>query len=337
MFLIPFLFLNPVFAKSYRYEVEKGDTLGTILLSLGHLKLWKPQGMVNHFQQRAPELGTGQLIRGREISIPEEYIVFKSNVTLKDDKLTFVKKIKTQPEFRELLSKQDAVVPVDHEVSKKEEPAPTKVPPEPSQPIGLSLYPGAGLFLALNQAENNGVMTVTQTGIQPMAQLKGIYSNALLGAFSFDVLAKKIINPKYSFPINLDYRLQYLPQWNVSESYRLALSYSILRHSYVGKGAGEEEAFQLNTQFAGLGFVLPRDVFWFEVYLEKEVSGETKSDTYNVSTKNGWRLDSELIYPIGPHWKIIPGINYFRFEDKSQSYKFHVVETRLIFARQFDL
>lgn len=321
--LLPFLFLFtlslPVCAKDYFYVVEKNDQLGVILLSLGHKKLWPQFGMINLFRQKKSVKWQRHLRPGDKIPIPEEYILLKKNMFFDNDRIFFRKKLRDLSDLQKLQSEEI------------EAPSPIT-----AAKLNLILLPGVGGFTASNNSMEGDSITNTFTGLQPIGQFKAIYSHRSFGSFSMDVLLKQIVNDQYSFPLNIDYRFQYVPKWNFTDSFRFAVSHSSLRHSYVGKMIDEDKAFQLQSQFIGIGVVVPRETWWFEFYFEKSYSGSVRGGLGNLNTDNGYRFDSELIYPVSEHWRIIPGINYFTFSD-SGDYDFQVIETRLVLAREFDL
>jgi hypothetical protein len=324
------------YPKDFYYKVEEGDQIGTVLLSLGHSQLWSKQGKVNHFKKQSKRK-VNRIFPGNTLKISEEDILFKKNVTfLENDYFRLIKKIKTASEYQDLLKEEESIV----EQTPKEFPLEVvgndqKNPEEESKEKSISsfnLYLGAGGFIASNHETNTGLSTKTFTGLQPLVQLKGIYSHSIVGSFSFDLLSKKIISSDYSFPINIDYRLQFLPKWNISESFKLALSHSVVRHSYVGKGLTKDVSYELRTNFLGIGFVWPQEEFWFEGYIEKAYYGETSSSLATIKDCEGIRLDTELVYPLYNNWKIIPGLNYYSVENDNQKYKLSVLETRVTFA-----
>lgn len=212
----------------------------------------------------------------------------------------------------------------------------TIIPIPNKQSHEFNLYPGVGFFTASNYEDDRGVKTSTFSGVQPMIQFKGIYSSDLFGSVSVDLMTKKIINSQFSFPINLDYRMQFVPKWNFTDTFRFALSLSTLKHSYVGKSSTVEVPYELTSHFIGLGVVVPHDHFWYELYVEKAFSGEAKSSELTQKTTNGIRIDTEVVYPIYKEWRILPGINYYYVKNSSTNYAFSVLESRLVFAREFE-
>jgi hypothetical protein len=334
--------LSLCLAKDYFYTVEQNDQLGTILLSLGHRKLWPKDGMVNQFKKSSSLKKPNNIYEGSILKIQDNDILFKKNINLLQDNITLKKKIKTLPEFDELLKNEELVnekysevtppnIEILQNVDEKKQTEEKKAVTQ-----SFNFYPGLGGFTATNQETDRGVITSTFSGLQPMIQLKGIYSNDLFGSLSFDLLTKKIISSTFSFPLNIDYRLQYVPIWNISDSVKLAISHSVLHHSYVGKNSNVEVPYELKSNFIGLGIVIPRDNFWFELYVEKAYSGNTKSNEVAQSADKGIRIDSEIVYSIYKEWRLMPGINYYQLNDIAPDYKFQAFEARLVISHEFE-
>ena len=365
--IIIFCISHAVLAKDYFYQVEKNDQLGIILLSLGHKILWPKDGKVNQFKKSSSLKDPSKISQGDVLKLNGKDIVFRNNVIIKNDYIIFKNKIKTLPEFEQILIKegldqristnerpklevvQKKSLPEVKEVKIKEndlkvveaevviEEEQEEVHTPTSETIhSLNLYPGIGMFVASDKVTNRGWKTDTFTGLQPMVQLKGIYSNNIIGSVAVDLLTKKIITDKFTFPINFDYRLQFLPKWNISDSVKLALSHSVIQHSYVGTDNNVDNAQELKSNFVGVGFVIPTDNFWFELYVEKAYTGEKKSLEKTQSISNGLRVDTELVYSIYEKWRLVPGINYYTVKDKTNDYSLDVVESRLVLAREFD-
>lgn len=348
-------------AEDYFYKVEKKDQLGVILLSLGHKKLWPKDGKVNQFKKSSSLKDPGLISVGDILKIHESDVVFKKNITLDNGFIKFNKKIKTLPEFDQALSEEgidsqqvavkelpiievvtkDAVSKNNEQEQEQEKVVEVEMEddstPAPEAIHSLNLYPGIGGFVASDNETDHNLKTDTFTGVQPMIQLKGIYSNSLFGSLAVDLLTKKIITNKFSFPINFDYRLQYLPKWNISDNFKLALSHSVVQHSYVGKSQSTEIAYELKSNFVGVGLVIPIKSFWLELYVEKAYTGETKSLEKTQSTSKGFRFDADMVYSISDKWRLIPGFNYYKVKDKNTVYSLDVMETRLVLAREFEL
>ena len=352
-----FFYSQVVLAEDYYYKVEKKDQLGVILLSLGHKKLWPKDGKVNQFKKSSSLKNPGLISVGDILKINENDVVFKKNITIEESFIRFNKKIKTLPEFDQALSEEGIdyqqiavkelpkieVVAIDAVPQNKELEKVVEVEkegefyPTPETIHSLNLYPGIGGFVASDKEVDRNLKTDTYTGLQPLVQLKGIYSNSLFGSLAIDLLTKKIITDKFSFPINFDYRLQFLPKWNISDNFKLALSHSVVQHSYVGKSNSTEIAYELKSNFVGVGLVIPTESFWFELYIEKAYTGDTKSVEKTQSTSNGIRFDTDMVYSLYDKWRLIPGINYYKVKDKNTVYSLEVVEARLVFAREFEL
>jgi hypothetical protein len=198
------------------------------------------------------------------------------------------------------------------------------------------LYPGTGGFVASDKEVDRSTITSTFTGLQPLIQIKGIYSNERFGSLSFDLFAKKIFNDQFSFPVNLDWRLQFVPKWNFTDSFHFALSHSIIKHSYVGKSSSLEIPYELKSRFIGLGLVFPKELYWFELYIEKAYTGDSKSTELTQDASRGWRVDSELVYPVSTHWRVLPGVTYYKVDSNQAEYSFSVFEARLILSREFE-
>lgn len=336
-------------ANSIYYQVESGDQLGRIFLSLGHKKLWSKDGKVNKFKKSSNVKFPNKLKVGSYIKLNDQEIVFKKNITIKNDSLYFKKKIKTIPEYEKLLAEEgitedqiaDQDFPSVEFVNKK---TTEKVSPEITAEEfieeksihSFNIYTGIGTFVAYNKENDRGVSTSTFSGLQPLVQIKGIYSSSLFGSLSFDLLTKRLITSEFNFPINFDYRVQLLPKWNISENFLIAISHSFLKHSYVGKSSDLEVAYELKSNFVGLGIVLPRNNYWFELYVEKAYNGETKSNEQTQKAASGIRIDTEFVLPVSTNWRIIPGLNYYQLKDKETDYSFDVVEGRLVLAREFE-
>lgn len=336
-----------VSAKDFFYKVEQKDQLGIIFLSLGHRRLWQKDGKVNQFK-KSSSLKTVDKVRiGDILKIDEKDIIFKKNVTIEKDYIHLKKKIKTMPEYKialnaEGIDEQDLSeqeLPKIEVVQASEVPvseAPVEEVEEVKSIHSFDLYPGIGGFVANDTEEDRSVKTETFTGLQPLVQLKGIYSSDLFGSLAIDLLTKKIFTDNFSFPINFDYRIQLLPKWNISDNFKLAVSVSSIQHSYVGKSNETEVAYKLTSNFVGVGMVIPTDKFWFEFYVEKAIDGETTSGVQTQNTSEGWRFDTELVYSLYDKWRLLPGINYYKIEDETTDYSLGVFETRLVFAREFE-
>lgn len=340
-FKIPFLFALaicslPTRSEILTYKIESRDQLGSIFLSLGQKKVWSKDGKVNLFKKRENIKSVSRIYPGEELKLNESDILFKKNIAIQGNQLVIIKKINTLDEYEILLANEKLTTKEDVVVDK----------PDIVQPIAeadlkltthsLNLYPGIGFFMANNSEVDRSAKTASFSGIQPMIEIKAIYSNDDFGSFSIDLLTKKIIQKTYNFPLNFDYRLQLIPKWNVSNSIRLALSHSTITHSYVGKHSLTDLKYKLTSHFIGLGLVVPRDHYWFELYLEKAYSGKTTSSEYSQKTTSGFRIDTEWVYPITEKLRILPGINYYRVNQTASQYQLSVIETRLNLAREFE-
>lgn len=341
-----------VSAKELTYKVEAGDQLGTVFLSLGHLKLWDQPGKINQFKKSTPQMN--ELLKpGTILKIQESDVLFKNNVLLQRDEITFKKKIKTKKDFFEMQNDNQAQADLRVQPETKMSPAsdvliinpPIKNSPQTKkndEPLetekiqSLNLYVGAGGFITSDTENDRTVSTQTMTGLQPLIQIKAIYSHSGFGSVAADFLTKQIISDQFTFPMNFDYRAQYLPKWNISDSFKIALSHSVLQHSYIGKNTNSEIAYELKTNFIGAGFVIPSEDFWFELYVEKAYSGDTKSTERTQDASSGLRLDTELVYSFDNAWTVIPGINYYQLSDTKTDYKVSASEFRMTIAREFE-
>lgn len=336
--ILSFVLSSFAFAETKKlfYIVEKGDTFGSIILSLGHLKLWSGSAYVNKFKNKVSPKEVSQVNPGDKIRFSETEIIFRKNIEVEGDQIFIKKKIKKIAQWEEQRKLEEAVKPTKApEVVIVEKEDSTVV--YENKNWTMDLYPGFGGFLAQDGEQDRSTQTKTQTGLQPMLQLKGIYSHSSVGSIAFDVLAKKIINSKFSFPVNTDFRLQYIPKWIDLGNVNLAVSYSRLRHSYVGKPLDEEIEYELQASFLGVGLVWPRESWWYEIYLEKAVNGKTESDEQDIALHEGWRIDSELIYPVSKKLRIIPGINYYTTKNSSQNYQMSVFELRSTLVWELNL
>ncbi len=349
------LYSTSIFAKDIFYQVEPNDQLGMIFLSLGHPNLWSTDGKINQFKKTSNFKYLDTIKPGQLLTIQDSDVNFKNNVIINDDHFKFKNKIWTNAEFLELqknegqnsleqTQKSESVKinlsdVTDYSQSASEKNLPTQEKTEvlnQRNQQSLDLYLGAGAFIASDNENDRDVLTNTMTGLQPLVQIKAIYSNEFFGSVALDLLTKKIISDKFSFPINLDYRVQYLPKWNISDSCKLAISYSFLQHSYVGKNSDIEIPYELKTSFLGIGLVFPQDNFWFEFYIEKAYQGTTKSVERSQLANSGMRIDTELVYPLYKTWKILPGLNYYQLKDSTANYTFSVYEARLTVAHEFE-
>jgi len=326
------------YSKDYFYRVEDNDQLGVVFLSLGHLKLWPKDGKINQFKKSSQYKIPNKIYAGSILKIADSDIVFLSNINIdKNDFITFKNRIKTVEEF-------ESFARTEHLSKDKIEntPAPRIIESEksPKQVTlythSLNLYPGLGGFVANNREIDREVTTKTFSGLQPLLQVKAIYSTDLFGSLSIDLFTKKIFNNQFSFPVNLDYRIQLVPKWNFTDFFHFALSHSIIKHSYVGKSSTAEIPYELKSNFVGLGLVFPRENFWFELYVEKAYRGESKSPESTQDTSKGWRIDSEAVYPLSQNWRLLPGINYYKIDSKQTEYSFSVVEARMVLSREFE-
>lgn len=334
-----FLTFN-AYAADYNYKVVENDQIGIIMLSLGHKKLWSEKGKVNQFKKASGLRIPKKIVPGLTLKIREEDILFKDNVAITGSNFTFVKKIKTLPEYEQHLAIQkgstQAEIQIKNEGAEESQLITETYVVEEEKKYALDLFLGFGGFIANNQEEDTTLSTTTFTGLQPMLQAKGIYSHEAIGSLSFDLMTKKIFEDQFSFPINIDYRLQYVPKWNVSENFKLALSLSTIRHSYVGKNSAIESEYELKSNFIGLGFVIPSERFWFEFYIEKGFDGKTETAGISQKADNGFRLDTELVYPMYKGWRMIPGINYYKLKNSDTEYALSVLEGRFVFAHEFN-
>ncbi|MCM2348581.1 MAG: hypothetical protein NDI69_01080 [Bacteriovoracaceae bacterium] len=322
-------------AKLY-YQVEAGDTFGTVIFSLGYIRLWTGSAYVNKFKNRINPKELNRVDVGDKIYFDESEIIFKKNIRREGDRIYFHRKIRKLADWRELRAREK----IEEDLPK----APESIVLEKKDEVRVfnntkssyEIYLGAGGFVAQDMETDNATETTTMTGLQPLVQLKGIYSHSAMGSMAVDVLAKKIINADFSFPVNTDFRLQYIPKFINLGPVNLAFSYSMLKHSYAGKPVDEVKEYELSAQFAGIGLVLPRGSYWYEIYLEKSLAARTVSNDKSISLGSGWRLDSELIYPWGPQWRIIPGINYYTTENSSKKYEMNVLELRTTISWLFN-
>lgn len=339
LFTILFMLMPSAYSKSLSYEVEAKDQLGSILLSLGHRKLWNKSGKVHYFKRSFKSKLPSKLIPGMIIHLDESEVNFKKNVIIDGGNLKILRKIKTLDEFDELLKAENLQItePENLQVSESDKNVTYEVEKSVNAPeSSFSFYPGIGFFVSSNAEKDNQISTTTFSGLQPLVQIKSIYSNDLYGAISVDVLAKKIISGKFKFPINLDYRLQFIPKWNFTDYFRFALSHSKVSHSYVGKHSDSDIGYELKSGFIGVGLVLPLDYYWFEFYIEKMYLGQTSSLEYVQNDLAGFRLDSELVYPLTSKFKLIPGASYYNLKNESSEYRIRVFEARLSIARDFE-
>jgi hypothetical protein len=326
-------------AQTYFYRVEESDQLGVIVYSLGHTSLWDQVGAVNFFKKSQQLADPNQIYAGSIFKLRESDIVFKDNVLRNGKWITFKKKISTRAEFAAMLAlrpkteRRRNAGPLRIGVVKGSR-QPQKLI-RPANQFATQLYLGGGGFIARNSETTAGVQTQSLTGLQPMAQLKVISTATNWGSVSVDALAKKILNAPFEFPVNFDYRLQLLPRWSAVKNVRFAVSLSEVRHSYVGKVAGEDTAFDLRSRFAGLGVVIPQEKSWFELYVEKAFAGRVRprGDGAGKSASGGYRVDTEYVFPLGG-WYLIPGLNYYALST-NKDYRFNVIEGRLSFAREF--
>lgn len=339
-FIVIFLMASMTWAlandQKIYYQIERGDSLGSVIFSLGYIKLWTGSAYVNKFKNRINPQGSDLVAVGDKIYFNEDEIIFKKNVRREGNRIFFHKKIKKIKDWKILMAQEkiQGSVPESPRSVVLETKNETKAFDKKNS--SYEIYLGAGGFVAQDMEKDQATQTDTMTGLQPMVQLKGVYSHSAWGSLAVDILTKKIINADFSFPINTDFRFQYLPKFINLGPVNLAFSYSMLKHSYAGKPLDEVKEYELTAQFAGVGLVLPRSSYWYEFYLEKSLSAKTESNEKNITLKNGWRFDSELIYPLGRKWRVIPGINYYMTENKSESYEMNVLELRTTVAWLFD-
>lgn len=318
------------------YLVEKGDTLGSVVLSMGYLKLWSGSAYVNKFKNKVSPRKVHNVSVGDKIYFDESDIIFKKNIRIEGDRIFIVKKIIRIAEWKAQKAAEDIsgapAVPVKVVLESEKT---THVYENKSW--SFDLYTGLGLFSARDVENDRSTQTTTMTGLQPIVQMKGIYSHLKVGSIAFDVLAKKIFNSKFNFPVNTDFRFQYLPKWIDLNFMNLAFSWSTLRHSYVGNPEDEAKEYELSADFVGMGLVWPRESYWYEIYIEKAISGEARSNEQTITLKDGWRIDSELIYPVSKKLRIIPGINYYTTKNSSLNYQMSVLEFRSTLVWELNL
>lgn len=336
--LFSFLFSTPLFSKTLTYTVENNDQLGTLFLSIGHKKLWAKNGIINILSKELEVKDVSIITPGKRLKIPEDYILFKKNITQKNDDFFIIKKINTLKEYEELLKNENLK---ESDVAKDNETFEIEIDEEENNKEKkvvhtFNFYPGVGFFLANNSERDQAATTTTFTGLQPIVELKAIYSNDSFGSLSADLLTKKIFNSGESFPLNIDYRLQFVPLWNFTDYFRFAFSHSVLVHSYKGKHIENNTNYKLTSRFFGLGFIVPSDRYQFEFYFEKAYRGETTSTQYTQNTKDAFRIDAEVIYSFNEKWRLIPGINYYNLKDQNTLYELSIFEARFVLAREFE-
>lgn len=322
--------------KQLFYQVEKGDTFGTVIFSLGYIRLWSGSAYVNKFKNRITPTTVNKVAVGDRVYFNQSEIIFTKNVNIEGNRIFFKKKIRKLKEWKELMAQEENQNPepepellIVQSKNKEEKKVYTRSRSD------YDLYVGGGAFMARDVELDRASKTTTMTGFQPMVQLKGIYSHSSIGSLAIDVLAKKIFNKEFSFPVNTDFRLQYIPKWIDLGSVNLAASFSTITHSYVGIPEEDEKEYTLKANFLGLGVVLPKGSYWYEIYIEKAISSTTKSDDQTITLDEGWRLDSELIYPLGDDWRLIPGINYYTTKSGADDYQMTVLELRTTIAVEF--
>lgn len=335
-FLLFLVLLSEAWSKPVYYRVEKDDQLGIIFMSIGHLKLWNYDGKVNLFKRSFHSVSPDVIKSGVVLRLDDEDIILKANVEfLEKDFFRIKKKIRTKEEFNLLVQNENI------DLNKVKLPSVDLVEKQSSNVTihsykSFVLYAGAGGFVSRTQEKSEDASNSTFSGLQPIVQAKAIYSHTKIGSLSFDGFAKKIFTGQFSFPVNFDYRFQYLPIWNFQKYVRLAFSHSAIKHSYVGKADGEDKPFLLKSKFIGVGLVVPQDTFWYEFYFEKAYEGQMSSSSGNESrhSSGGYRFDTELVYPYSKKWRLIPGLNYYVLSDK-QTDRFTVLEARLILGYEF--
>jgi hypothetical protein len=200
----------------------------------------------------------------------------------------------------------------------------------------LKVFPAIGLFATNNKETDQQTATTNFSGIQPMIELKTIYSNDLFGTLAIDLLTKKIIKNSLNLPINFDYRIQYIPKRNFTGNIKFSISHSTITHSYIGKHSEADLTYKLKSHFIGLGFIIPKDHSWFEFYFEKAYSGEASSSESTQKASKGFRLNTEWIYPISDKFRIIPGLSYYSLKQTSTQYQLSAFNACLSMAREFE-
>ena len=355
LILVSLIYCLNLNAKDFYYQVEGNDQLGVIFLSIGYRRLWTNDGQVNLFKRKLNKKFPKNLFEGSILKINEADILFKKNILIEGNYFKIINKIKTLEQYDALQNKlvNESNLPIKTESIPSIEVV--KLIPETPQKTqesvqeinskktkiaevvqSFNIYPGLGGFFAKDLEKDRLTTSSTFSGLQPMLQFKGIYSHSEFGSIAIDILAKKIINNKYSFPVNTDFRLQVIPEWNFTNYFRIALSHSIITHSYVGKNTDTDIAYKLKSNFIGLGFVVPKDNFWFELFFEKAYKGQTSSNEATQEASSGLRIDSEIVYPISNDWRIIPGLNYYQLKQNSTNYSLSVFELRTVLSRSFE-
>lgn len=329
------------YTQPLNYEVQKNDQLGTIFLSLGHKKLWPRDGKVNLFKQRIDTKIPKKIWPGQILKIEKNDILFTKNVKIENDKIIILKKIKNLKDFEEqskiegmveLSVNENVKLNLEESSSSNDLSTDTK---DMSSNDSLVFYPAIGFFFAQDKETTSSFSTNTQTGLQPLIQVKAIYSNELYGSVSTDLLIKKIFTSQFNFPINFDYRIQLLPNVTQLSPFRVAISHSVIAHSYVGKQFNKDEQYKLTSNFIGIGFIYPMDDQWFELYFEKAYNGKIKGPRSKMNATEGFRIDSEYIFPVLDDINLIPGLNYYSLKQNNGSYKLDVYELRLTMAKEF--
>ena len=346
IFLLFFCFFISFKAHSLVYQFDKGDDLGGVLISFGYKQLWTGEKAINKFKNRIKTRKLSSIQTGRLFNIELEEIKFKKNISISENNVFLIRKIKTIKEWEEINQNEMSNVTPTDLMSQKEPTPPAKdlevlVPEvletkeiEVTNDSTLKLFGGGGIFLANDSEIDRNVKTSTYTGIQPMLDFKLIYSHSQLGSVASELMLKKILNSGYQFPLNYDFRFQVLPQYFQLNNFQFAVSYSTNTHSYIGKPSVREIEYELNSHFFGLGMIYQNRDFWVELYIEKAMSGQTKSSEKSLTIDQGMRLDAEVIYPINDKWSLIPGLNYSQY--KGANYQINVIETRLNITREFE-
>jgi len=323
------------FSTEYLYQIKEGDQLGTILLSLGHKYLWSKDSKLDQFKKTSQVSLPNFIKKGTIIKISDNDIIFKKNVALKNGQLKILRKIRTLKDYEEyLLEETPVATDPGHNKELSIDITNINVPAKKAQK-SISFYAGLGTFITQDKVTDRQVISSTFSGIQPLVQLKGIYTSGERRVLALDLLAKKIISSQFSFPINYNFRLQAMPGWEIANVFQLGFTHSFLRQSYVGMNSLNEVSYELRSQFVGISVLHTQDSYWIELYIEKAYRGSTKSSEYTHEVSNGYRVETEISYPVSDKWKVIPGINYYTFESTSDDYSFYGLEARLVFSREF--
>lgn len=336
------------YANSLYYKLEEGDQLGQILLSLGNKRIWNKTGKLHIWKKNFQIWKPRKLIPGEIVTIDSSFIKFKKNVTIDDNQVFFIKKITNLNEYDDLFNQEnnEEIAKENEEETKEEikneiglsnnsEKIPELILPVSNitEKSSITILPAIGFATSKTSEKDDNISTTTSTGLQPILQMKLIYQIQKYGIFLADFKFKKIINDKFDFKNNIDSSLEYIFNWNIVSHLKFSLTHSFANYSFVGKHSDNEIGYEFNSKFIGAGLIFLGDNFWLESYFEKMYTGKTVSSEIVHDNLDGFRISTELNYPIYKGLRFLPALYYY--DITGSNYRIRTFDAKIAFGREF--